>query len=327
LFTKRIIGITKSVKEVVNNQNLEIKIQTSYDDEITYLANKLNEMFKSIDARQHEEIKQERDFLQSILDTQDNIVVIAKGNKIHSVNKKFIDVFSTKEDFLSNIALLDSESHKSFVNIAQEYSTEDKTAKFKLVNTDKYFTFNVSKIDIKRHLISINDVSQFNEKIQNLENRVLIDPLTSVYNKETMTNVVLQELQGGSFHLAIIDIDFFKKVNDNYGHLIGDYILKDMAQLLLSIISQEDIFGRIGGEEFMLIINESDKDNILSICNRIRKTIEEHTFVYEKHKLNITLSMGCTKSKGDDDYKGIYQRADIGLYKAKHAGRNQVVYI
>jgi len=327
IFTKRIINITNSVKDVVNNQNLEIKIQTSYDDEITYLANKLNEMFITIDAKQHEEIKKERDFLQSILDTQDNIVVIAKGNKIHSVNKKFTDVFSSQENFLTNIALLDAESHRDFVNIAEDYSKKEKTAKFKMVDSDKYFTFNVSKIDLKRHLISINDVSTFNEKILNLENRVLIDPLTGVYNKETMTDIVSETLKTQEFHLCIVDIDFFKKVNDNYGHLIGDYILRDMTQLVISIIPKEDLFGRIGGEEFMFIIKETKRENILSITNRVRIAVEQYEFVYDDVKLSITLSMGCTKNELDDDYKSIYKRADIGLYRAKHAGRNQIVYI
>jgi len=327
IFTKRIINITNSVKEVVNNQNLEMKIETTYDDEITYLANKLNEMFIIIDAKQHEEIKRERDFLQSILDTQDNIVVIAKGNKIHSVNKKFTDVFSSQENFLTNIALLDKESHRDFVNIAQDYSKKDKTAKFKLLDSDKYFTFNVSKIDLKRHLISINDVSTFNEKILNLENRVLIDPLTGVYNKETMTDIVKETLKSQDFHLAIVDIDFFKKVNDTYGHLIGDYILRDMTQLIVSIIPKEDLFGRIGGEEFMFIIKETNKENIKAITMRVRKIIEEYEFVYDDVKLKITLSIGCTRCQDDDDYKSIYKRADIGLYRAKHAGRNQVVYI
>jgi len=327
IFTKRIINITNSVKEVVNNQNLEMKIETTYDDEITYLANKLNEMFIIIDAKQHEEIKRERDFLQSILDTQDNIVVIAKGNKIHSVNKKFTDVFSSQENFLTNIALLDKESHRDFVNIAQDYSKKDKTAKFKLVDSDKYFTFNVSKIDLKRHLISINDVSTFNEKILNLENRVLIDPLTGVYNKETMTDIVKETLKSQDFHLAIVDIDFFKKVNDTYVHLIGDYILRDITRLIISIIPKEDLFGRIGGEEFMFIIKETNKENIKAITMRVRKIIEEYEFVYDDVKLKITLSIGCTKCQDDDDYKSIYERADIGLYRAKHAGRNQVVYI
>lgn len=326
IFTKRIVNITDSVKDVLNNNNLEIQIKTNFNDEITFLANKLNEMFISIDRKQHAQMKNERDFLQSILDTQENILVITSDNSIHSVNKKFKDIFSSYDQFITNIAFIDNSTQESFVSIAKEYSLNEEAVKFKLENSSKYFTFNVSKIDTTRHLISMNDVSIFNEKINSLEDRVYIDALTTVYNKEMMTTIIKESLLDKEFHIALLDIDFFKNVNDTYGHLIGDYILKDMAKRIKNSISNNDYFGRVGGEEFMIIIFEDSKINCINVCNRVRELIQKHLFKYEDLEINITLSIGCAKTIKNDEYEDIYKRADDSLYEAKSTGRNKVIY-
>ena len=327
-FSDRIIKISNKVKKISENNKLEIIIKDQYNDEISFLAKKLNEMLISIDMKQHEKLKKERDFLESVLDTQQNIIMITNGDKIQSVNKKFIDIFTSEDNFLSNIALIDSATQKNLLNIAQYYSSKNIPAKFQLRNDNHfYFTFDVSKLDMGKYLICMNDVSTLNKKISHLEVKATIDGLTKILNKVAIKDMCEVWIDTKEFHLLVFDIDFFKKINDSYGHLCGDYILRDAIKNIRNIISKKDYIGRIGGEEFMILLDETDKEHAINIAQRIRQHIEDTIFDYASNLLKITISVGITKNiLTKDNYETIYERADKALYAAKRTGRNKVVY-
>lgn len=127
--------------------------------------------------------------------------------------------------------------------------------------------------------------------------------------------------------LLMIDIDYFKKVNDNYGHNIGDIVLKGLGQVIIDNIRETDITARIGGEEFCIIIPKSSSKYTVELAERIRTAVEKHDFfISESKKINITVSVGCAiyPDTVGDIYK-IKELADKNLYKAKRAGRNRVV--
>ena len=327
LVTRRIEYITQKVKEASSNESLQIKLNVSYNDELSYLASKINEMFEVIRAHQHLSLKKERDFLQSVLDTQQNIIMITDGRSIHSTNKKFNEIFDSKESFFDSIALLDKKTKSNLVAVAKRYKNQDKAAKFKVINDHKYFTFDVSKLDIKKYLICMNDVSNLNKRINHLQVKASIDELTGVYNKSTITNIAKSWLMSKDFCFIIFDIDYFKKVNDTYGHYIGDCILRDLSKVIAKEIPDNDILGRFGGEEFILLLNVTKEEYAVKIANRIRLLIEQRQFVYDDKSLEITISMGCSLCSMGESFVDVYKRVDNALYRAKEEGRNKVVLI
>lgn len=324
LFAKRIKYITNIVKKVSTSSSLQLKIELEYNDEITYLAKKINDMLNSISLKQHENLKKERDFLQSVLDTQKNIILITDGKDIHTTNKKFIDIFKTKDYFLTNIALLDNKTQANLLSIARKYESHEKPAKLKVQNNHKYFIFDVQKLDMEKYLICMNDVSKYNEKICHLEQKATIDELTNVYNKSTISSFLNCWLEARDFCLIIFDIDYFKKINDTYGHFVGDCVLKELAKVVRKVLPKNDLIGRFGGEEFIVLINDNSSNNIINIANRIKDEIQNHKFKCDSLEIDITVSLGTTFCKKGESYEKVYKRVDEALYFAKKAGRNRV---
>lgn len=325
IFTKRIGLISNTVKSVSKKKDLVQNIDLIYDDEITYLSSKMNEMFKIIREAQNEHIKKERDFLQSVLDSQQHIIFITDGNEIQSANKKFLDLFKTNNGFMNNIAVLDDATKANLLKIAKKHSSIDKPARLKLHNNeDKYFVFDISRVEIRKYIICMNDVSKYNERITHLQNKASTDELTNCYNKATITEYCKYWIEMKDFGLIILDVDKFKNINDTYGHFIGDCILRDLAKLVSNGLHKDDLIGRFGGEEFIIAINAS-KDDLEAIANRIRMLIEDTLFKYENLELKITASFGCTYCQSGFDFEELFKIADEALYVAKKTGRNKVV--
>lgn len=326
LFAKRIKNITNIIKNISKSSSLDLKIELDYNDEITYLSKKINQMLYSINLKQHENLKKQRDFLQSVLDTQKNIILITDGKDIHTTNKKFVDIFKSKDKFLTNIALLDNKTQDNLVKIAKKYDSYEKPAKLKIEDELKYFTFDVQKLDMQKYLICMDDVSKYNEKICHLEQKASVDELTQVYNKSTITTMLNCWLEIRSFCLIIFDIDYFKNINDTYGHFVGDCVLKDLASLIRNILPKNDILGRFGGEEFIVLINDNSSNNIISIANRLKKEVENKRFIYDDAFVDLTISLGTTFCIKGESYQDVYKRADKALYEAKNGGRNRVCF-
>ncbi|MUG91549.1 diguanylate cyclase [Scytonema sp. UIC 10036] len=172
---------------------------------------------------------------------------------------------------------------------------------------------------------------QQKELIQELERLAHTDSLTGVWNRRYLFTLVDQEFNRSlryhrPFAVLMIDIDHFKKINDTYGHTIGDEVLIVMAQTVLNCLRSVDFFGRIGGEEFMAFLPETDIDAAVATSERIRKTFEKLVISAQGQLVSITLSIGVATHKlGDETVNVIIQRADKALYQAKNLGRNQVV--
>ncbi len=134
------------------------------------------------------------------------------------------------------------------------------------------------------------------------------------------------DLLGIPLCVLCFDLDHFKRVNDTYGHLAGDYVLKELAQVVRDkLIRGNDFFARSGGEEFCLLLLGSPIEKSEEIAERIRATIQDHEFVFEGVPLPITISMGlAAKTDQDRGWEQVYERADRALYDAKNSGRNRV---
>ncbi len=157
------------------------------------------------------------------------------------------------------------------------------------------------------------------------------DHLTKVFNRKFFAERFIQEFSYALRHskvysLAIIDIDHFKKVNDTYGHQAGDYVLRQLADVIQQLIRNEDIFARYGGEEFVILLRDTDEEKAFVFAMRIRRAIEKHEFKFQGIKIPITISIGLSTLK-DGNFKTpeeMFRVADEYLYKAKNNGRNRV---
>ncbi len=168
----------------------------------------------------------------------------------------------------------------------------------------------------------------YHEKMRDL---ATIDNLTQIYNKKFIVDYLESEFQrcqslGIPLSVILLDIDFFKTINDQYGHLTGDYVLKKVCALLKDkVLRIEDYFGRYGGEEFMIVLPEAPLQRACEIANRLRLTVEKYSFQYEAHKFRVTISLGVSELDiTTHTYKDLIKKADTALYKSKNSGRNQV---
>ena len=168
---------------------------------------------------------------------------------------------------------------------------------------------------------------QYHEEIYRL---MTVDGLTDVYNKRYFTEELEKEISRSRryervFSLVLFDIDHFKQVNDNYGHLAGDSILRQLAELIRSRIRRDDSLARIGGEEFAILLPEVGCKGATELAEKLRRLVEEKVFVFEGLRLNVTISLGVADwNPKIADVQALIKAADEKLYEAKRAGRNQV---
>lgn len=155
------------------------------------------------------------------------------------------------------------------------------------------------------------------------------DEKTGLYNNKFFENILEMEMEKAhrgyqKLCLFIVDIDFFKKINDKYGHIKGDEMLKRLATVLKKQLRKSDVAARFGGEEFFILLPQTDLDKAKFITARIREAIKSDS-VLKKYKINV--SGGLTCYVGKDTEKSFKERADKALYKAKETGRDKFVAI
>ena len=181
--------------------------------------------------------------------------------------------------------------------------------------------------DIRYFISTSRDISDRIELEQELKQLATKDTLTGIYNRYMINTKIEEEIKrvnryGKPFGLLMFDIDHFKKVNDTYGHDVGDYVLQEISSIVLNNIRETDSFGRWGGEEFMILMPCTPEEQLVELAQKIRKAIE--TYVFEKvHQ--VTISIGVTLYKKDEELKTLIKRVDTALYEAKEQGRNRVV--
>lgn len=169
--------------------------------------------------------------------------------------------------------------------------------------------------------------SQYHEEIYKM---TIIDGLVQIYNKRFLYEALEREITRARRHvrdLAVVmfDIDFFKRINDQFGHLAGDYVLKELARVVQSRIRRDEIFARYGGEEFSLVLPETSLQGAFSLCEAIRERVAQHRFVFQGEVIPVTISMGATiLNEHDRVAPDVIARADEKLYEAKRSGRNKV---
>ncbi len=162
-------------------------------------------------------------------------------------------------------------------------------------------------------------------KINTLENEAYTDYLTGLWNRRYVEDVFQNSIDKDSDYVVLADIDFFKKVNDTYGHDVGDDVIKRLAQIYVRFFRDTDLICRWGGEEYLFIIKGIEEEVILKKLNDLRMDVSKCTFKYEDFSFNITVSFGLKSIEDRHNVDADIKCADLALYKAKNNGRNQVV--
>ena len=166
--------------------------------------------------------------------------------------------------------------------------------------------------------------------LQTLEEQATTDGMTGLLNKRTLIHEAEKKIKSAarfkkSLSLLVTDIDFFKRVNDNYGHDVGDLVIKGLGDLLRRVKRDTDIVGRFGGEEFVIVCEQTDAEGALQLAERIRRELENTVFQTELGPLSVTGSVGVsTFPIAGRDYESLFKACDEALYVSKRSGRNQV---
>ncbi|OGQ50034.1 MAG: hypothetical protein A3I09_00110 [Deltaproteobacteria bacterium RIFCSPLOWO2_02_FULL_47_10] len=176
----------------------------------------------------------------------------------------------------------------------------------------------------------------FQSKTENIFHKELykmaiIDPATNVYNKRFFLERFKEEFGHAKrskmpLSLFMIDIDFFKKINDTHGHLAGDMILHQLAKTVKTMVRGEDIFARYGGEEFVAVLRGTNKTGAFNLAERIRNKIASTSYIFEEHNIPLTISIGVSSLNEGKEYKTseeLIKDADEKLYQSKQNGRNR----
>lgn len=274
-------------------------------------------------------------------DMDELMIVMDTNKKIIDINKKALNAFNTTS---SNIL------GKPIKKISSEISNYDFSSlqnnplkvqfKRNLYGREIYYYGSIKAIksnssEIIGYLLLLQDITQLT-KVQNrlkklnakLYKESIMDGLTSLYNKKHITRLLSDEINAvavtkKTLTIGIMDIDFFKKINDKYGHLVGDEVLKKVSKIIKSQAKGNIKIGRFGGEEFLIIMPGMALEAAAKLCNEIREKIEACEFEYKN--LRVTTSIGLAEFK-EDDINELIKIADDFLYKAKENGRNRIEF-
>lgn len=294
-------------------------------------------------------IKLLENFFANIEIAEDGIVALEKYNNFIKENNSFYDIIITdlsmpKMDGVELSKEIISINPYQVIVVISAHTESDKLLKLIDIGIYKFLQKPVNYKDLLLHFSSIISKIKREKSYFQLENRVksieidnqklnelvITDKLTSIYNRRFLDNFLIKKFKymakndANDFTIIFVDIDNFKQINDKYGHLLGDRILIEFAQTLEKNIRANDIVGRWGGEEFIIILDRTTIDQSIVIAEKLRKIISEKIFERIGH---LTASFGIADYKNKDTISSLIQRADYSLYKAKEEGRNKICFI
>lgn len=308
-----------------------------------FLKRKLIELNLSLESK----IEQEVNKIKSILDAQDNIIIVTNKEEITNVNKKFLDFFQIKnfDEFIAHKKNIFDFFEEEFGFITKEKINQqdcwvkyikdlhevDRIVKIKnSSNEEKVFAINVDYYENKDdyYVISLTDITKLKEKSNLLEYQASHDKLTGLYNRNKFDEIFSKEIKrakryNNDLSLILFDIDDFKNVNDTYGHQMGDEVLKELAKLLTNNVREPDICVRWGGEEFLILLPQTNLQGAISVAEKLRITISKEPLT--SLKLPISTSFGVVQMNENDDEFSLISKCDKLLYSAKNSGKNKVV--
>jgi len=277
-------------------------------------------------------------YIKSFIEYNNDITVITSDTEIMAINQeglnffhfKTVKAFKKRHKYLSKLFIeLDADDTK-YVEGINWVTKIDKMQNIKIeMHNEKLkqiFYMNVSKMKKNRYLVVFHNISRVIAEKEAITKVAENDELTQIYNRSKFNNILSMTLRnsaiyGDIFTLILLDIDHFKNVNDTYGHNVGDKVLIQLSSLIKSQLRSHDTFARWGGEEFVILSENSTKHDVYALAERLRKCIETFPFDTVEH---ISCSFGLSEYIENDTAISLLKRADDALYEAKENGRNIV---
>ena len=269
-----------------------------------------------------------------------NIDCLAEENISKFITKNYIkvpfntntnDVFDMMIDKKLDYAVVVDD--RDFpIGIVDIYTLYDIIIKLKI----RSIKLSVDNIELESSIEKDRFIKELKKEIDILNEQSIIDHITNLYNIRYFYKVIEEEAERAkrykyTISLIFMDLDHFKNVNDIYGHDCGNLVLREIGRLLTSssdnILRRSDISFRYGGEEFIIICPNTNKDEAFTVGERIRRTVENKVFNYESQDIKITISIGISEYRHNSKIS-IFQsvkESDMAMYEAKHQGRNKVV--
>lgn len=247
--------------------------------------------------------REDREFEQNIYSDMNKIEESFSSNNIGNVKAVVLSRFSNTKNSIATKRRQDTQWLTDAENAMQEMTNKIKELE--------------------------NELRRTQQKAQMFEFEAIHDKLTGLFNRgaynqkidETLANLSRYNVPAS---LIICDIDYFKKINDTFGHHVGDMILKKLAQLLKERLRKNDFVARYGGEEFAIILPHITLDNAETVGESVRSFIEKTRFLFKNTEIPVTISIGISSFRRDDTANTVFERADSALYFAKKSGRNMV---
>ncbi|WP_127469834.1 GGDEF domain-containing protein [Thiomicrorhabdus aquaedulcis] len=284
----------------------------------------------------------QKQFYRGVINQEQEVVIITNGKELLEANKAFFNYFNAPMNlkkfkktygcighlFMDEPGYLNPNDHsKNWLETLLTHPQTSYKVKLLLQDQPRIFDIKANTIDSDPSLavVVLNDVTE-NEKLhQQLIKNALKDDLTGIGNRRQFNAHLNERIEDAKrYHsllsLIMFDIDFFKRVNDDFGHDAGDMVLKKMTQIISQHLRETDGFYRIGGEEFAILLTHQTLEQSVQVAQKLRHAIEESDFLPVP---NLTISLGVVQFSQQSE-QAFFKQADNALYKAKEAGRNQV---
>jgi two-component system, cell cycle response regulator len=203
------------------------------------------------------------------------------------------------------------------------YLNEEQIAREALLNNSDRIKVGPT---ILKFLSGADAEAKYHEEIYRM---TIVDGLTQIHNKRYLYEALEREVIRARRHMRdlsvlMFDIDYFKRINDQFGHLAGDYVLRELARVVQDRIRRDEVFARYGGEEFAIVLPETPLEGAAALAENLRQRVAEHGFAFQGERIAVTISIGCALLTDDKTATDLIQRADEKLYEAKRGGRNRV---
>lgn len=301
---------------------------------------KINALSKRISLEKS--LLEERHLFNQILNHQSNVTLVTNFKTIKFASHSFWEMLYAKDWnqffemydsllslFVENQNYIHGKSVGEFLKRYYESPDDVRLVSISTAEGPTAFYINLDKVqNISEELfiITLTDVTSLQASRMDALHHAMYDTLTKIYNRHTFeTHFERELLRVKRYHrplcIALFDIDYFKRFNDTFGHLIGDELLVLITQEIGRMVRSTDVFARWGGEEFVLLLSETDTKEAHKALEAIRLKIANTA-----HPIagTVTVSIGFTKAGKKDDYKTVFSRCDEALYLAKHNGRNRI---
>ena len=292
-------------------------------------------------------IEMEIEKINSILDAQENIVIVTNKEEITNINKKFLeffgiesfekfkeakkDIFDLFHEEFGFITRNQMEKQECWLKYIKELPEIDRIVKIKNhKNEERLFTINIDYYENKEHyyIFSLTDITSIKEKANLLEYQSSHDKITGLFNKNKFDEFYEKEVKRSKRYkndlsIILFDIYEFREIIEINKSSIGDIILKEISQIMSNCIREQDISARWGGEEFLILLPQTNLEGAQIVANKINNTVFENLFT--EKQLKLSANFGVSELKEEDDEKTFMSRVNKLLFESKNRGKSVVI--